>query len=63
MQFSTKTLSVDRLKTGCVIVPVVAGQALAGDPRTLDRALGGRLSTAIARGDLDRKSTRLNSSH
>ena len=55
MQFSTKTLSTDRLKTGCAIVPVVVGEPLAGDARAIDQAQGGRLATVIARGDLQKK--------
>ncbi len=55
MQFSTKTLSAERLKSGCAIVPVIAGQPLAAEARALDRALGGRLSSVISRGDLQKK--------
>ena len=55
MQFSTKTLNADRLKTGCAILPVVLGQRLSADAQTIDKSLGGRLSAIIARGDLQKK--------
>ena len=55
MQFSTKTLNTERLKTDCAVVPIVVGQALAGEIRALDKALGGRLSAVVARGDLQKK--------
>ena len=55
MQFSTKTLSFDRLKTGCAIVPVVVGEPLGAEARALDQANGGRLAAVIARGDLQKK--------
>jgi hypothetical protein len=49
MQFSTKTLSVDKLKTACAIVPVLGDQRLTGDAQALDAACGGRLSTLLRR--------------
>jgi leucyl aminopeptidase len=55
MQFSTKTLSFDRLKSGCAIVPVVVGEPLGADARALDQAHGGRLAAVIAQGDLQKK--------
>ena len=55
MQFSTKTLSIDRLKTGCAIVPVVVGEPLGAEARALDQANSGRLAAVIARGDLQKK--------
>ena len=55
MQFSTKTLAIDRLKASCAIVPVVVGEPFSGDLRALDQAQGGRLAAVIGRGDLQKK--------
>ncbi len=55
MQFSTKTLSVEKLKTACAIVPVAGDQSLSGDAHAIDSACGGRLSALLRRGDLPRK--------
>ena len=40
MQFSTKTVAPEKLKTACAVVPVVNGQALFGSAQTIDAACG-----------------------
>jgi leucyl aminopeptidase len=55
MQFSIKTSSVDSLRAACVLVPVTGGKALGNGGSALDAAMGGALSAALARGDLQAK--------
>ncbi len=55
MQFSTKALSVEKIRTGCVIVPVLAGRELSASGKLLDTTHGGCLSAALKTGDLEEK--------
>ncbi|MEN9774780.1 MAG: hypothetical protein RL322_1850 [Pseudomonadota bacterium] len=55
MEFSTKVVSPDKLRTACAVVPVIHGHALPDATAALDTALGGKLAALIQRGDLDRK--------
>ena len=55
MQFSTKALSVEKIRTGCVIVPVLAGRELSASGKLLDATHDGCLSAALKTGDLEEK--------
>ncbi len=55
MQFSTKALPIDKARTACAIVPVLAGRALGPAGKAIDSATGGRLAAALASGDLASK--------
>ena len=55
MQFSTKALSIEKVRTGCVIVPVLAGRELTAGGKALDKAYDGRLAAALKSGDLEEK--------
>ncbi len=55
MQFSTKALPIDKARTGCVILPVLAGGKLGASGRAIDAATGKRLGAALATGDLASK--------
>jgi leucyl aminopeptidase len=54
MQFSTKTLSPEKTRSACAIVPVVAGK-LTESGKALDAVMGGALADAIRGGDLSAK--------
>src|SRR5690606_32611319 len=47
MQFSTKALPIDKTRTGCVILPVVAGGKLGPAGKAIDSAAGKRLAAAL----------------
>jgi leucyl aminopeptidase len=51
MQFSTKTSAPEKTRTGCAIVPVVAG-ALTAAGKAVDAAVDGRVTAALRGGDL-----------
>ncbi|MCO5118781.1 MAG: leucyl aminopeptidase [Burkholderiaceae bacterium] len=55
MQFSTKALPIDKARTGCVVVPVLAGGKLGATAGAIDAATGKRLAAALATGDLASK--------
>ncbi len=55
MQFSTTTSALARMRSGCALVPVLAGSQLGEGGKTLDAAGNGRLSRLIAAGDLAAK--------
>ncbi|SRR5690606_26478151 len=55
MQFSTKALPIDKARTACVIVPVLANRELGPSGKALDAATGKRLAAALASGDLATK--------
>ncbi len=55
MQFSTKALPIDKAKTACVIVPVLAGSKLGPGGKAVDATTGKRLGAALASGDLASK--------
>ncbi len=52
MQFSTKALPIDKTRTGCVVIPVLAGSKLGASAKAIDAATGKRLGAALASGDL-----------
>jgi len=54
MQFSTKTSAPQKTRSGCAIVPVVAG-GLGAAGAAIDAQVGGALSTALSRKDLPAK--------
>ena len=54
MQFSTKTQAPERVRTGCVIVPVCGGR-LTPAGEAIDAASGQALSRVLASGDLPAK--------
>jgi leucyl aminopeptidase len=55
MQFSTKTTAPERVRTGCVILPVVGAKTFTAGGQAIDAAQGGRLSTLLGKGDLKAK--------
>jgi leucyl aminopeptidase len=55
MQFSTKVVSVERLRASCAVVPVIHGHPFIDAAARLDAALQGRLSAMLGRGDLEDK--------
>ena len=55
MEFSIKAASPEKLKTGCVAVPVFASGKLAPAAQELDRAAKGHLSRILKQGDFDPK--------
>jgi leucyl aminopeptidase len=52
MEFSTKTGTPDRIKTGCVVVGVYADRKLTHAANVIDAASDGALAAAAKRGDL-----------
>ncbi len=52
MEFQVKTGDLAKLKTPCLILGVFAEAALSGPAGAVDRATGGRLAAALAKGDL-----------
>ena len=55
MQFSTKVVTIERLRASCAVVPVVHGHPFTDAAARLDAALEGRLSAMLGRGDLEDK--------
>ncbi len=55
MQFSTKTLALEKARAGCIVVPVLADRRLTAAGTAVDKALGGALASALASGDLPAK--------
>ena len=55
MRFNVKTADPGALRTGCVIVPVLAKAKLGAAGAAIDKALGGLIGKALARGDLAAK--------
>ncbi len=55
MEFSIKSISPERAKTGCLVLGVHAGGALTRAAQLADRAARGALRTALAQGDLSGK--------
>ncbi len=55
MQFSIKSSAIEALRTPCVLVPVSGTSKLSAAGKALDEAMGGSLSAALARGDLQAK--------
>jgi leucyl aminopeptidase len=55
MEFSTKTGTPDRIKTGCVVVGVYADRKLTHAANVIDVASDGALAAAAKRGDLPTK--------
>ncbi|MDO4683624.1 MAG: leucyl aminopeptidase [Lautropia sp.] len=54
MQFTLKTLSADKIRSQCIILPVQAGQ-LTATGEAIDARLGQLLTAALKTGDLGRK--------
>mgnify|MGYP006270845543 FL=1 len=54
MKFAVKSGKPESLRTGCLVVPVRPGAALAGAAAALDAATEGRLARVLGRGDLGR---------
>jgi leucyl aminopeptidase len=55
MKFSTRAASIERIRTGCVWLPVVGGKQFTATGTALDAATDGRLTAALASGDLAAK--------
>jgi leucyl aminopeptidase len=55
MKFSTRAASIERLRTDCVWLPVIGGKHLSPGGEALDAETGGRISAALASGDLSAK--------
>ncbi|MCX7274468.1 MAG: leucyl aminopeptidase [Burkholderiales bacterium] len=55
MQFSIKSSAIEALRAECVLVPVGPGRQLTAGGKSLDEVMGGALSAALARGDLQSK--------
>jgi leucyl aminopeptidase len=55
MQFSIKSSAIEALRTACAIVPVAGTNKLSAGGKALDEIMGGALSAALARGDLQSK--------
>jgi len=55
MKFSTRAASIERIRTGCVWLPVVGGKQFTASGTALDAATSGRLTAALASGDLAAK--------
>jgi leucyl aminopeptidase len=55
MQFSTKILIADKLKTACLILPIDQTNRLAGVAAQIDQTTGGAIKAALASGDLSAK--------
>ena len=55
MQFSIKSSAIEALRTACVLVPVAGTNKLSAGGKALDESMGGTLSAALARGDLQSK--------
>jgi leucyl aminopeptidase len=55
MQFSIKTSTAQALRSHCLIVPVIGQRKLTDEGRTLDDALHGAITAALARNDLPQK--------
>jgi leucyl aminopeptidase len=55
MEFSIKSGSPEKQRTGCVVVGVFEGRKLSASARDIDRAAKGFLSDVLRRGDLEGK--------
>ncbi len=55
MQFSTKTLAADKLKTPCLILPVDQSNKLTGIAAQIDQTTSGAIKAALISGDLSAK--------
>ncbi|HRO59586.1 MAG TPA: leucyl aminopeptidase, partial [Burkholderiaceae bacterium] len=55
MKFSTRSAAVERLRTEAIWLPVIGGKQLGRSGEALDKASGGRISAALASGDLAAK--------
>jgi len=55
MKFSTRAASIEQLRTGCAWLPVTGGKRLTPSGEALDALTGGRISAALASGDLSAK--------
>jgi leucyl aminopeptidase len=55
MEFSTKAGTLDRIKSGCIVVGVYADGALTASGKAVDTATGGALTRAAKAGDLPTK--------
>ena len=55
MEFSIKSGSPEKQRTGCVVVGVYEGRKLSASARDIDRAAKGFLSDVLRRGDLEGK--------
>ena len=55
MKFSTRSAAVERLRTEAIWLPVTGGKQLGRSGEALDKASGGRISAALASGDLPAK--------
>ena len=55
MEFSIKSGSPDKQRTGCVVVGVYEGRKLTASAKEIDRAVDGFLADVLRRGDLDEK--------
>jgi len=55
VEFSIKTLTPERAKTGCLVLGVFAGGSLSRAAQLADRAARGALRAALAQGDLSGK--------
>ncbi|MDY0013575.1 MAG: leucyl aminopeptidase [Rhodocyclaceae bacterium] len=55
MEFTIKTGSPEKLKSGCVVVGVFDGSTLTPAAEALDKAASGALTEVLKRGDLDSK--------
>ena len=55
MEFTIKAGSPEKLKSGCIVVGILAGGELSSAARALDEASDGAISAIIGRGDLDDK--------
>jgi leucyl aminopeptidase len=55
MQFSTKTLAADKLKTACLILPIDQTNKLTGVAAQVDQTTGGAVKAAVDSGDLGAK--------
>ena len=55
MEFSIKSGSPEKQRTGCVVVGVFEGRKLSTSARDIDRAAKGFLSDVLRRGDHDGK--------
>ena len=56
MEFSIKSGSPERIRTGCIIVGVFDARKLSAAGAALDRATRGQLTAALKRGDMEGKS-------
>src|SRR5512140_1661802 len=55
MEFSIKSGSPEKLRTGCVVVGVFEGRSLTTPAKAIDRAAKGFITAVLRRGDLEGK--------